>query len=292
MAAAKLQGPPKKWISAIGQAITDADSATFPLAIAAARRFPIATAGDAKASQALAAIADEKKYPLELRIDALSIIVSKRPKLTDSQFDLLQRSLSGETPVTVRSAAADALSKSQLSPPQLDKLCTTVGAASPLELNRLLKPFERSTDEALGLNLVSSLKKALRSPRCEWTCSAKHWQSIAPPYSAALWSLKRSSTLTRASTQTDRRTSPARHERRRSPRPRGVLQLEGDLLDLPPSWRRWRNDGARSYARRQDANRTRYSGIDSIPEPQLRSKLRTDAHHHAGRKSDQRCDSR
>ena len=63
--------------------------AELPLAIAAARRFPIASAGDPKASQALAAIADENKYPLELRIDALSIIVGKRPKLSDSQFDLL-----------------------------------------------------------------------------------------------------------------------------------------------------------------------------------------------------------
>ena len=160
MVGSTLKAPPKSWVAAIASAITGADAAQLPLAMAAARRFPLATAGDPKASQALAAIADEKKYPLELRVEALAVLVGKRPQRSDSQFDLLLHSLSSETPVTVRSAAADALSKSQLSPAQLDKLCAAIETASPLELNRLLKPFDRSTDEALGLKLVSSLKKS------------------------------------------------------------------------------------------------------------------------------------
>jgi putative heme-binding domain-containing protein len=160
MVGSKLKAPPKSWVAAIAGAIAGADAAQLPLAIAAAHRFPLASAGDPKASQALAAIVDEKKYPLELRVEALAILVNKRPQRSESQFDLLLHSLTPETPVTVRSAAADALSKSQLSPAQLDKLCTAIEAASPLELNRLLKPFDRSTDEALGLKLVASLKKS------------------------------------------------------------------------------------------------------------------------------------
>jgi putative membrane-bound dehydrogenase-like protein len=160
MVGSTLKAPPKSWVAAIASAVAGADAVQLPLAMAAAHRFPLATAGDPKASQALAAIADEKKYPLELRVEALAVLVGKRPQRSDSQFDLLLHSLSSETPVTVRSAAADALSKSQLSPAQLDKLCGAIETASPLELNRLLKPFDRSTDEALGLKLVSSLKKS------------------------------------------------------------------------------------------------------------------------------------
>ena len=64
----------------------------------------------------------------------------------------------------VRSAAAEAISKSHLSAAQLDRLCVTIQSAGPLELNRLLKPFDRSSDEKLGMMLLSSLKKSPALP--------------------------------------------------------------------------------------------------------------------------------
>jgi putative membrane-bound dehydrogenase-like protein len=164
MTNSKLQGPPKSWIGAITSATTSDNVAALPLAIAAARRFPIASASDAKLSQALRAIADGKKYPLALRIEALSIVVNKNPAVSDAQFDMLTGALSADTDVTVRSAAADALTKSHLNPAQLDKLCGAVESASPLELNRLLKPFDQSADDQLGTKLLASLKKASSLP--------------------------------------------------------------------------------------------------------------------------------
>jgi putative membrane-bound dehydrogenase-like protein len=164
MARSNLKAPPASWKGAIARAIASADSAELPLAIAAARRFPIASATDPKILPAIVAIADNKKYPLEMRIDALSIIASKAPKLSNSQFELLVRSLSSDTPVVVRSAAADAISKSKLDSVQLERLCGVIQSASPLELNRLLKPFEHSTDESLGLKLVSAVKKSPSLP--------------------------------------------------------------------------------------------------------------------------------
>jgi putative heme-binding domain-containing protein len=159
MTGSRLPAPPKPWVAAIAAAIAGADDGQLPLAIAAARRFPLATAGDPKASQALVVIAAEKRYPLELRVEALAILVGKRPKISDEQFDLLVKSLSADTPVVTRSAAADAIAKAHLSPKQLDALCTVIESASPLELNRLFKPFDQSTDDTLGLKLVASLKK-------------------------------------------------------------------------------------------------------------------------------------
>ncbi len=160
MAQATIQSPPANWIQAIAKAITNADAVQLPLAIAAARRFPAAAAADPKLSQALATISDGAKYPLEQRVDALAILVGKHPQLNDAQFELLRHSLSAETPVAIRSAAADAISNSHLNTAQLEQLYVTIQSANPLELNRLLKPFQASKDEALGLKLIATLKKS------------------------------------------------------------------------------------------------------------------------------------
>jgi putative heme-binding domain-containing protein len=164
MAQSKLKNPPQSWIAALAGAATNDDAAQLPLLLAAARRFPDASAADPSLSKALIAIADGEKFPLELRLEAIAIVVTKRPKLTNAQFDLLKSALTGDSPVTVRSSAADALSKSQLNSAQLDVLCKVVESAGPLELNRLLKPFDRSTNEQLGLKLIAALKKASSLP--------------------------------------------------------------------------------------------------------------------------------
>jgi putative heme-binding domain-containing protein len=84
--------------------------------------------------------------------------------LTDAQFELLVAGLTTEDSLPLRAAAADAISKSHLSASQLDRVCQSIQTAGPLELNRLLGPFERSTDERVGLKLLSSLKQASALP--------------------------------------------------------------------------------------------------------------------------------
>ena len=158
MANVTLQGPPDSWKPAIAKALAAANAADLPLAIATARRFPIVSSTDPRISQELIAIANNDSYPIESRVDALSIVAGKASKLSDAQFELLRRSLAGDVPVAVRSAAADAISKSHLDSAQLDRLCKTIQSASPLELNRLLKPFDASKDDALGLKLIAALK--------------------------------------------------------------------------------------------------------------------------------------
>jgi putative heme-binding domain-containing protein len=64
----------------------------------------------------------------------------------------------------MRSAAADALSQARLSPAQLDRLTQAVKTAGPLELERLLAPFEKSTDETLALKLLAALREAPALP--------------------------------------------------------------------------------------------------------------------------------
>ena len=160
IANSKLKAPPPQWIVAIGNALSRLDAAQMPLAIEAARRFPAASASDAKTSAALVAIADDKRNDPEVRVGALSIVVGTRPQLSEPQFELLVHSLSPETPGAILSAAADAVSKAHLSPAQLRQLCSVIEAAGPLELNRLLAPFAHSSDDAIGVELIASLKKS------------------------------------------------------------------------------------------------------------------------------------
>jgi putative membrane-bound dehydrogenase-like protein len=160
MARVKLKGMPDSWKPAIGKALVESAADQLPLAMAAARQFPTAAATDPKLSKAITAIAESDEYPLNTRVEAIDILVGKRPQLTETQFKLLERSQSADTEVAVRSASADAISKSQLAPEQLDRLCAIVQSAGPLELNRLLKPFDREKDDALGLKLIESLKKS------------------------------------------------------------------------------------------------------------------------------------
>ena len=172
MTNSKLQRPPKGWIRAIAVATAAADATQLPNVVAAARRFPLAAAMDVKLSQALFGIAGSDKDPLEARVDALAIVVGKHPQLTDRQFALLVRGLSAENTVAVRSAAADAISKSRLTADQLEQLCTVIKTIGPLELNRLFRPFEKMTDEKLGLELVASVKGAAALPHCGSICCA------------------------------------------------------------------------------------------------------------------------
>ncbi len=160
MANVTLQGPPDAWKPAIAKALENASAGELPIAIATARRFPIVSATDPGISKTLVKIGGSDHYPIEDRIDALSIVAGKAPKLSEEQFSLLVRSLAGETPVAVRSAAADAISKSHLDGAQLEKLCEAIQSASPLEMNRLFKPFASSTEDAVGLRLIEALKKS------------------------------------------------------------------------------------------------------------------------------------
>lgn len=160
MAGAKLREPPTAWITALATTIADGNSTTLPLAIAAARTLPPAATANVPLVKSLVHVADSPKYSADLRIDALSIVASHLPELSDSNFQLLEQALSTENSVPLRSAATDAIAKSHLSATQLERLCDTVHAAGPLEMNRLLQPYEQSHDEQLGLKLVTSLRES------------------------------------------------------------------------------------------------------------------------------------
>jgi putative heme-binding domain-containing protein len=86
------------------------------------------------------------------------------PGVSEAQFSLLAGSLSDETAVVTRSAAAVALAEAPRSAAQLMQLCDRVQAAGPLELNRLLGAFAHGNGDELGLRLLAALRAAPALP--------------------------------------------------------------------------------------------------------------------------------
>jgi putative membrane-bound dehydrogenase-like protein len=159
VAGAKLHEPPLAWRVALASVIVEAEPSLLPLAIAAARTFPPLATPDAL-DQALTSVAERPENPRELRVAALAVVSGGLPEVGGPLFELLLGGLSADNPVAVRSAASDAISRAKLTAPQLELLCAAIQSAGPLELNRLLAPFIRSTDAGMGRKLLSSLKAA------------------------------------------------------------------------------------------------------------------------------------
>ena len=164
MKRAKLSEPPPSWSEALVKVIADADPDLLPLAVAAAREFPPAALRETALAQKLITVVESPQLPQQVRVEALATVVSAFPEINEPQFELLIDGLSAENPVALRSLAADAISQAHLSPRQLERLCNVLPTSGPLEINRLLPPFERRADERLGLMLLSSLKGASALP--------------------------------------------------------------------------------------------------------------------------------
>jgi putative heme-binding domain-containing protein len=155
-----LSEPPASWRSALAKVVGGSEQNLVPLAIAAARKLPPAEAADDVLNAALLAFAESPRNTDELRIAALGSVSQLSQELRESHFELLLGGLSAESPVAVRSAAADALSQARLNANQLDRLRGALKTAGPLELNRLIAPFRHAKDDEVAVKMLSSLKEA------------------------------------------------------------------------------------------------------------------------------------
>jgi putative heme-binding domain-containing protein len=160
MGQAKLGNPSPAWSAALAATITAGDRDSVPLAVTAARALSSADTPSAELKQALAVVAADSRHPQDLRVEALAVVAKHLSAIDDSQWSMLTTALAPEVSVATRTAAADALAQAPLSPVQLDQLCHVIAAAGPLELNRLLAAFGRSTDEQLGRRLLAALRSA------------------------------------------------------------------------------------------------------------------------------------
>jgi putative membrane-bound dehydrogenase-like protein len=159
MARTGLKEVPEGWADGLAEALRSGDTALVREAVAAAR--PLAPAVKKKAgelAEALLHVGGDANVPDAIRLDALAAVPGGLTEVSPALFAYLRDRLGPDNPVSVRGAAAGVLGRAKLSADQLDALAGSVRSVGPLEVERLLGAFERSTDEALGLKLIASLR--------------------------------------------------------------------------------------------------------------------------------------
>ncbi|HEV8060562.1 MAG TPA: PVC-type heme-binding CxxCH protein [Gemmataceae bacterium] len=105
-------------------------------------------------------VAQQSNLPTAVRLNALAAIPAGVREVSPDLMNLLLEHLTPEYPVSARSAAVEVLTKAQLTSPQLLALAQALKKVGPLELDRLVDAFARSSDEAIGQALVKALQTA------------------------------------------------------------------------------------------------------------------------------------
>jgi putative membrane-bound dehydrogenase-like protein len=106
----------------------------------------------------LLASAHNLELPADSRVQALAAIRDKSlGKVDDELFSFLMQNLAPEQPLGLRTSAAEALARSQLTQPQLSRLASGVKNITFTELNAVLPLFQGQSEETMGRRLVSSL---------------------------------------------------------------------------------------------------------------------------------------
>jgi putative heme-binding domain-containing protein len=156
MAASGEKELPSAWAASLLAHLV-ANSPQVAAALAVVRAVPPAKADAEKVSAALAKVA-ESDAPAEVRLTALAATSGGLKAVSPLQLELLLSHIHRDQPANLRSLAADSLSRSTLTPGQLQQLAAGLSAAAPLELDRLLSPFAQSLDEAAGKALLVALR--------------------------------------------------------------------------------------------------------------------------------------
>ena len=122
-------------------------------------------------------IGNDAGVPATVRLNALAAVPGGLVAIPPSLFTFLRARLDPEEPVVNRGLAADVLSRAKLSSEQLVGLAESVKVVGPMELDRLLEAFAQSSDERVGLLLVSALRASPARSAPARTRSSGAWQS-------------------------------------------------------------------------------------------------------------------
>ncbi|MES2790001.1 MAG: PVC-type heme-binding CxxCH protein [Planctomycetota bacterium] len=162
MRASGLKELPAAWSAALVASLADADQPQLQRTLAVLRVFP--PAKEAQLAPEIVArlqtVSGDAQLLPEIRLEALAVLATPPRACDDAQFALLTENLDQEKSITVRSVAAEVISKSQLTPPQLLALADLFKIVGPLEVDRLLSAYEQGGDQAVGLKLIAGLKEA------------------------------------------------------------------------------------------------------------------------------------
>jgi putative membrane-bound dehydrogenase-like protein len=160
MARAGVKAVPEGWAAGLVQALLSADARVLDEAVGAARRLPLPAGRSAKVVERLLALAGNGRNPAELRLGALAAVPGGLSEVKEDVLAFLSSRLDRERPVVERSLAVEVLSKAKLTTAQLATLTGAFEKIGPMELDRLLDAFARTTDEGVGLKLLAALERS------------------------------------------------------------------------------------------------------------------------------------
>jgi putative heme-binding domain-containing protein len=155
MAQTPLDHLPSVWVAELRWALEESDPRIVRQALSDLR-----IGGVAEFDDLLMGLAADRSRPMELRVDALAAAAPRIKKLGDSHFELLTQCLDKDQPPLLRLSAVGVLSQVRLGEGQLDKLTGPLAAAGPLELAKLLAPYEGCANPAIGKRLLAALARA------------------------------------------------------------------------------------------------------------------------------------
>ncbi|HEY2158643.1 MAG TPA: PVC-type heme-binding CxxCH protein [Isosphaeraceae bacterium] len=151
---------PAEWAEGLAASLASKEGWLVRVAVATVRRLGIKKEESGLLAQRLLDASTRADLPESVRIEALAAVPGGPGALSPALFDLALKDLDPERPVASRLMAADALARAKLDGDQLARLAPLLAKVGPLEVDRLLPAFARSTDEALGLAAVAALGRS------------------------------------------------------------------------------------------------------------------------------------
>ena len=105
-------------------------------------------------------VARDGSRPALIRLDALASIRGGLERIDADEFALVVNSLWPSGPLPVRTMAASVLETARLDREQLLSLTEALAIIGPLELPRVLRAYDNSSDATVGLAMVRALTRA------------------------------------------------------------------------------------------------------------------------------------
>jgi putative heme-binding domain-containing protein len=146
---------PEQWNSAVAAVLQGGDPETQLVVLRILQRLGLGTF-DAELTNISR---DATQSPL-LRAEALAALGPRMNGVADEQFQSLRKLLAKDAATADKMAAARALAVMPLDGDQLEALASDLDAAGPLVASTLLKAFERSKDDNVGVALVGALRQS------------------------------------------------------------------------------------------------------------------------------------
>ncbi len=162
MATSNLREAPDAWVSALAETIsknpTPLEAMQTLRALKLPKKIPESLLTRLRAIGETPLIPERIKVQPIIRLTALAAIPGGMGKVDGELLAFLASNVRSDQPVGDRALAAEVLSKASLTNEQLTTLCQSFAKVGPMEFDRLLEPFGRSSDEAVGLTLLKSLE--------------------------------------------------------------------------------------------------------------------------------------